>query len=361
MIITRKHLPRRTFLRAWARPSRCRARRDDAGVRGAGRARVARPTRLAFTYVPNGITMADWTPTATGAAFEFTRVLKPLEAVPGGHAGALGPRAQERRRARRRPRRSRPRRRVVPDRRPPAQDRRRRHPERHLGRSDRGAAPRPTRRASRRSSSAATTRGRSATATPATRAPTPTAWPGADRRRRCRRRRTRASSSSACSATSTPACRRTSARGACSIAAASSIWSSSGRRSWPPTSGPSDRRKLDEYLTSIREIERRIEMAEQDLTGLVADDRQADRHPGAVRRLREPDVRPAGGRVPDRPHARRHDDDGTRRQHADLSGDRRARSAPSADAPPRQPRVDREGHARSTRCTWSCSPASSTS
>jgi hypothetical protein len=33
--------------------------------------------------------------------------------------------------------------------------------------------------------------------------------------------------------------------------------------------GPSDRRKLDEYLSSIREIERRIERAEQDLTGLT--------------------------------------------------------------------------------------------
>jgi hypothetical protein len=33
--------------------------------------------------------------------------------------------------------------------------------------------------------------------------------------------------------------------------------------------GPSDKRKLDEYLTSIREIERRIERAEQDMTGLT--------------------------------------------------------------------------------------------
>jgi hypothetical protein len=38
-----------------------------------------RPLRLAFTYVPNGITMADWTPAATGAGFDYTRVLKPLE------------------------------------------------------------------------------------------------------------------------------------------------------------------------------------------------------------------------------------------------------------------------------------------
>jgi uncharacterized protein DUF1552 len=32
--------------------------------------------------------------------------------------------------------------------------------------------------------------------------------------------------------------------------------------------GPSDRRKLDEYITSIREIERRIELAEQDMRDL---------------------------------------------------------------------------------------------
>src|SRR5205085_8519100 len=41
---------------------------------------VARPAvRLAFTYVPNGITMNQWTPEATGAGFEYTRVMKPLE------------------------------------------------------------------------------------------------------------------------------------------------------------------------------------------------------------------------------------------------------------------------------------------
>jgi hypothetical protein len=33
--------------------------------------------------------------------------------------------------------------------------------------------------------------------------------------------------------------------------------------------GPSDRRKLDEYLSSIREIERRIERSEKDMTGLT--------------------------------------------------------------------------------------------
>ncbi len=43
-------------------------------------AKGAGSMRLAFTYVPNGITMADWTPTAVGKAFEYSRILKPLEA-----------------------------------------------------------------------------------------------------------------------------------------------------------------------------------------------------------------------------------------------------------------------------------------
>jgi hypothetical protein len=36
------------------------------------------PLRLAFTYVPNGVTMAEWTPAGSGAAFEFSRILKTL-------------------------------------------------------------------------------------------------------------------------------------------------------------------------------------------------------------------------------------------------------------------------------------------
>ena len=37
------------------------------------------PRRMAFVYVPNGIIMKDWTPAAEGTAFEFPRILKPLE------------------------------------------------------------------------------------------------------------------------------------------------------------------------------------------------------------------------------------------------------------------------------------------
>jgi hypothetical protein len=37
------------------------------------------PLRLAFAYIPNGVTMRDWKPTGEGAGFEFSRILKPLE------------------------------------------------------------------------------------------------------------------------------------------------------------------------------------------------------------------------------------------------------------------------------------------
>ena len=40
---------------------------------------VTAPRRMAFVYVPNGIIMKDWTPAAEGSAFEFTRILKPLD------------------------------------------------------------------------------------------------------------------------------------------------------------------------------------------------------------------------------------------------------------------------------------------
>ena len=79
MIVTRKHLPRRTFLKGMgtvmALPmldamAPAMALRNSAG---------ARTVRLCFVYVPNGIIMKDWTPAVTGKDFEFTRVLKPLE------------------------------------------------------------------------------------------------------------------------------------------------------------------------------------------------------------------------------------------------------------------------------------------
>jgi hypothetical protein len=37
------------------------------------------PTRMAFFYVPNGVNMGEWTPTLTGAEFELPAVLEPLK------------------------------------------------------------------------------------------------------------------------------------------------------------------------------------------------------------------------------------------------------------------------------------------
>jgi hypothetical protein len=78
MMITKKHLPRRTFLRglgaAIALPM-LDAMRPALACGGTSKP----PTRLAFTYVPNGVTLADWTPAESGRSFAFTRILKPLE------------------------------------------------------------------------------------------------------------------------------------------------------------------------------------------------------------------------------------------------------------------------------------------
>jgi hypothetical protein len=80
MIVSGKHLSRRSFLRgagaliglplldamvpalAWTRPANRRP-----------------PLRLGFVYVPNGMVMSNWTPAAQGTNFPFTPILKPLE------------------------------------------------------------------------------------------------------------------------------------------------------------------------------------------------------------------------------------------------------------------------------------------
>ncbi len=76
MIVTRKSLPRRTFLRgmgvALALPML------DAMTPALTPA--AKPVvRLGFVYVPNGVILDKWTPVAEGANFEFKSTLKSLE------------------------------------------------------------------------------------------------------------------------------------------------------------------------------------------------------------------------------------------------------------------------------------------
>jgi hypothetical protein len=75
-IVTGKHLSRRTLLRgvgaAAALPFL-----DAMQPAFAGPVKSAR--RIAVVYVPNGIIMDQWTPAASGKDFAFTRILKPLE------------------------------------------------------------------------------------------------------------------------------------------------------------------------------------------------------------------------------------------------------------------------------------------
>src|SRR5262245_5842871 len=79
MILTRKALPRRTFLKgvgtAVALPFL------DAMLPAAARAQAssAKPVRMAFVYVPNGIDMRHWNPDYEGDLQELPPTLVPLE------------------------------------------------------------------------------------------------------------------------------------------------------------------------------------------------------------------------------------------------------------------------------------------
>jgi hypothetical protein len=78
--LTGKHLDRRTLLRGMGAAIALPAL--DAmfpALAGTGRQAASQARRVAVVYVPNGIIMNDWKPAATGTDFAFTRILKPLE------------------------------------------------------------------------------------------------------------------------------------------------------------------------------------------------------------------------------------------------------------------------------------------
>ena len=79
MIATKRHLDRRTVLRGIGATIALPLLDGMVPAFAAMRNTAAKPiTRLGVVYVPNGINMAQWTPTADGTAFEFTRILEPL-------------------------------------------------------------------------------------------------------------------------------------------------------------------------------------------------------------------------------------------------------------------------------------------
>jgi hypothetical protein len=81
MIILNKTLPRRTFLRGAGAALALPFLDAMVPVFGANAPGVTeRPTRLSFLEVPNGIIMDQFTPTAEGSDYELTPVLEPLAA-----------------------------------------------------------------------------------------------------------------------------------------------------------------------------------------------------------------------------------------------------------------------------------------
>ena len=110
-----------------------------------------------------------------------------------------------------------------------------------------------------------------------------------------------------------------------------------------PGLGARDKSKLDEYLEGIRDIERRIQKAEQQsATMKLPVMERPTAHPGRVRGTRQADERPDGDRVPDRHDPRGQLHDGARRQQPQLPLDRRFGRAPLGHAPPERSGKDRE-------------------
>ena len=80
MLITKKHLPRRTFLRGMGVTLALPLLDSMIPAQTLTRKTAAGPLpRLGFVYVPHGAIMDKWTPATEGTGFEFSPILKPLE------------------------------------------------------------------------------------------------------------------------------------------------------------------------------------------------------------------------------------------------------------------------------------------
>jgi hypothetical protein len=81
MIATKKHLARRTFLRGMGASLALPLLDGMIPAFAAQRTTAGKVTpRLAVAYVPNGIQMAQWTPSVPGAGFDLPATLQPLAA-----------------------------------------------------------------------------------------------------------------------------------------------------------------------------------------------------------------------------------------------------------------------------------------
>jgi Protein of unknown function (DUF1552) len=80
MMLTKKYLPRRAFLRGAGTALALPFLDSMVPAFAATTKSAASPaTRMGFVYVPNGIIESSWLPAAEGAAFEFNSTMKALE------------------------------------------------------------------------------------------------------------------------------------------------------------------------------------------------------------------------------------------------------------------------------------------
>ena len=80
MFITKKHLPRRTFLQGMGVTLALPLLDSMIPAATAQVKTAALPkSRFCGIYIPHGATMDKWTPSAEGSGFAFTETLKPLE------------------------------------------------------------------------------------------------------------------------------------------------------------------------------------------------------------------------------------------------------------------------------------------
>ena len=78
--VLRRRMHRRTFLRgAGAALALPWLEAMAPPLMARQRTAAAAPRRIGFVYIPHGVIMNQWTPAAAGAAFEFTPILRPLE------------------------------------------------------------------------------------------------------------------------------------------------------------------------------------------------------------------------------------------------------------------------------------------
>ena len=108
MIVTKKSLPRRTFLRGMGVTVALPFLDAMVPALSALAQTPARPVRrLGFIYIPNGTIQTMWVPATTGADFELLADPEPARLDAGSNRGAQRTRPHGGRLTRRRQRRSR--------------------------------------------------------------------------------------------------------------------------------------------------------------------------------------------------------------------------------------------------------------